>query len=285
MSASFEPGITGSDRKGDVLLRGTGQAQLVETRTLLRAEPEVTWQDYEDSLSRALNQIEIAHCVSTRTRLNGHLDGPETAAWLTQIAGAAERVGASGAPETVVTEAVEVVVDQHVPTDGAAKFVGAPWVADGWRRLGRALQEKARQSAGPDPAWLRIDAADGFFQFTDWTRHPWPGRICELCDVFAGEGLDGFAHLQGVVLSCGPAVCSGAIDPLAEYQDAEVGGVVGLRRLLAPHLVRETFIIPVRAEAAPWAGQWGDGYRTEPGWLDDDLARLGLAPVSACWGI
>jgi hypothetical protein len=284
VSASFEPNVPGGDRKADLLLNdGVAPNQLVETMTLLRAVPDMDWHDYEDSLTRAMFSVEHEHGVSTAMLLTNHMDEVETETWLTQITEAAARVRATGISETVEASGNTVAVHAQSLELGMARFTGASWFTDGWRRLGRALREKARQSAGPMPAWLRIDAADGFFQFTDWTKHSWPDRICELRDAVAREGLDDLTHLQGVVLSCGSAVCLGATDPQQEDRDAEAAGAVGLRKLLAPHLVRETFIIPLRDEAGSWAVRWHEAYRTEPVWLDDDLAALGLPPFAKHW--
>jgi hypothetical protein len=66
-------------------------------------------------------------------------------------------------------------------------FVGAAVTRDGWHRLGRAVHAKARQSSGALPVWLRIDALDGFFQFTEWPALEWPERIKRVATTLRGD--------------------------------------------------------------------------------------------------
>ncbi|MGH3627744.1 MAG: hypothetical protein ACRDRL_09940, partial [Sciscionella sp.] len=64
---------------------------------------------------------------------------------------------------------------------------------------------------------------------------------------------------------------------------AAVEGSIGLRRLLAPHLVRESLIVPLRDEGVELASVWAKAYGSEPAWLDQDLASLGLPALADCW--
>jgi hypothetical protein len=280
---SFEPRIPGSPRKADVLLNsGESDGTLVEATTLLRSDADKDWQQYEDRLSHTLFAIESAHDVHTATTLTSHPELDTVERWLAEIADTAAQVRRTGIARTVSIEGASTFVYSGTLIEGAARFTGAPMSGDGWRRLGRALREKARQSAGPLPAWLRIDAADGFSQFTEWTHLPWPDRVAQLRAALNAT-LTGVPHLHGVVISSGPAVCLGATDPLQHDADAEVEGSIGLRRLLAPHLVRESLIVPLRDEGAELASAWAKAYSSEPAWLDQDLASLGLPALADCW--
>lgn len=138
--------------------------------------------------------------------LADHGDDEATRQWLAHAREAAERVSAGTGSESVVADVGQIDILHDPCPVGAGRFVGAPYFSDGWRRLGRTLRDKARQSAGADPTWLRVDAADGFFQFTDWVNHPWPDRLRELRDVVADEQLEDLPHVHGVVISSGPAL-------------------------------------------------------------------------------
>lgn len=280
---AFEPEIPGSPRKADVLLNpGESGGTLVEAKTLLRSDADKEWNEYEDRLSYTLFAIESKHNVHTATTLTSHPALDTLERWLTEIADTAEQVRRTGLAQTVSIEGASTLVYAGALVEGTARFTGAQMSGDGWRRLGRALQEKARQSAGPLPAWLRIDAADGFFQFTEWTHLPWPDRVAQLRAALSAT-LTGVPHLRGAVISSGPAVCAGATDPVQHDADAEVDGAFGLRRLLAPHLVRESLIVPLQDEGVELASELAKAYASEPVWLDQDLAALGLPALADCW--
>jgi hypothetical protein len=154
-------------------------------------------------------------------------------------------------------------------------FVGATLARDGWHRLGRAVHGKARQSAGSVPVWLRIDALDGFFQFTEWPTLDWPERISRVAMALQRDLADaGAEHLAGIVLSSSTAVSLGAADPTAENQTVVSEHGTGIRRLVSAHLVRETVVIPLRDDAMPEFQRWGTACRDEPEWLSEDLSSL-----------
>jgi hypothetical protein len=72
----------------------------------------------------------------------------------------------------------------------------------------------------------------------------------------------------------------GLIDklPAAETEDGYF-----VRRLLAPHLARETIIVTLRPAGRDVASAWADAHASEPAWLDNDLATLDLPPLAAFW--
>jgi hypothetical protein len=118
-------------------------------------------------------------------------------------------------------------------------FVGATLARDGWHRLGRAVHGKARQSAGSVPVWLRIDALDGFFQFTEWPTLDWPERLNRVATTLQRDLADaGAEHLAGIVLSSSTAVSLGAADPTAENQTIDSEHGTGIRRLVSARRVQ-----------------------------------------------
>jgi hypothetical protein len=282
-AASFEPKVPGTDRKADVSLEPTdGKVELVETTTLFRSEVDRQWEEYEDRLRRSLMEIERRHGVYSITHLTDHLDSAATEDWLLAVNVAAADASASGQQQKVRSAAGEILLCTTGFARRTATFTGAALTADGWRRLGRAVQGKARQSAGLVPAWLRIDAMDGFFQFTDWAQLTGPQRTDRLADALANALVDA-THLQGVILSSGLAVSLGATDPTIEDTTNTTSRGTALRRTVSPHLVRESALVPLHGAAAGMAANWASAYSTEPSWLDEDLTLHGLSPLADLW--
>lgn len=142
-------------------------------------------------------------------------------------------------------------------------------------RLARMLVEKAHQSFGEEPVWLRVDALDGFFQLTEWPSMSWPDRITRLSEATSYH-LDGADHIAGLVLSSAAGVAIGATDAAKVDQRFETDAGTGLRRLIAPHVARESAVIPLHPAAAAEHLLWADEYLTEPTWLDEDLSSAGM---------
>jgi len=282
-TVTFEPAIPGSDSKADLRIEdGAGIPWLVETTALFRSRLDRDAEEYEDRFQWAVRAVEHRHRVHCITHLDDHLDQQGTQEWLSAVDAAARQVRAAGVSQTVATEAGRVRIQVSAPAGGATVFAGVLRSGDGWRRLGRAIRDKARQSAGPVPVWLRIDVLDGLFQFTEWSGLPWPERIEHVSVALRGE-LRGVQHLHGVVLSSGPAVALGAVERAQEDITAKAQGGTGIRRLIVPHLVRETLVITLHDSAAEQAAAWINAYAAEPDWLDEDLAQLGQQPSRSFW--
>lgn len=282
--ARFEPAIAGTLRSADVVLEGAGSQRplVVETTSLFRSVRDLTHHAYEERLGWSLVAIEQRHGVFIETRLAAHDDEAGTAALLGRIDAAAADVRRTGTPQTLSGPAGTATIRPEPLTEPMTTFAGAVHKEDGWRRLARALTEKARQTSGAGAAWIRIDALDGLFQFTDWRGHSWSDRVDRLAAALQATVADA-AHVAGIVLSTGPATAPGAVDPSAEDLTATTTAGIGLRRLLAPHVVRETFVVPLGPAVSDQVTVWTAGYAGEPAWLDEDLTAAGLPPLSAWW--
>ncbi|MBO3752120.1 hypothetical protein J5X84_39165 [Streptosporangiaceae bacterium NEAU-GS5] len=173
---AFEPEISGSRNKADLLVTPSEDSPfLVETTSLARADVEQAWEEYEHNVWQAVTTLEVRHNVRITVELIDHRDETETTVWLAAIEAAA-------ASSEHQVQRVELPMGRaEVRRSGSPMperaFVGATATRDGWRRLGRALQAKARQSEGPLPVWLRVDALDGFFQFTEFAPLDWAERV------------------------------------------------------------------------------------------------------------
>lgn len=269
-AVTFEPEISGGQNSADLLVMPSGDRPfLVEATSLARADVDLAWEEYEHRMWQAVTALELRHNVNIVVELIDHLDEVETAAWLDAIE---QEASSSGRGLQRVERAVGRAVVRPAGSPMLERtFVGAVAARDGWRRLGRALQAKAHQSAGPLPVWLRIDALDGFFQFTEFATLEWSERV-ERVATNLRENLASAGHLAGVILSSGLAVALGATDPTAENQTTRSTSGIGLRRLVSPHTVRETVVVALRDDVVDQQERWVAAYAAEPDWLVQDLS-------------
>lgn len=271
---TFEPEITGSRNKADLMITPSeGSPFLVETTSLARADVDQAWEEYEHNVWQAVTTLELRHNVRIAVELIDHRNETETATWLAAI----EAAAASSEHEVQRVESPmgRAEVRRAGSPTPERTFVGAVATRDGWRRLGRALQAKARQSEGPLPVWLRVDALDGFFQFTEFATLDWTEHVDRVATNLR-EDLAGASHLAGVVLSSGPAVVLGATDPTAENQTTRSAAGCGLRRLISAHTVRETVVVTLRDDVTDQRERWTAAYAAEPEWLPHDLSGRAL---------
>ena len=280
---SFEPAIPGSVHKADLQVEdGAPAPWLVETTTVLRGDVDKAWEDYEQRFRATIRRIEYQHAVTCVVAFDDHADDAVTAEWLATIELAAAHAQSVGVPQQVTSPVGTVTVLAGPPPAGTTLFTGAPQYRNGWHRLGRTLADKARQTSGPLPAWVRVDCLDGLFQFTEWARADPHTRVTEIAAAIR-QNITWPPHARGVVLSTGAGLSIGATDTSVENIDAITSDGIILRRLLAPHLVRETFIIPLADDAGTHAGLWAAAYDTESYWLDDDLSAAGLPRLAEFW--
>jgi hypothetical protein len=276
---TFEPEINGSRNKADlVIMHSADTPFLVETTSLARADVDLAWEAYEDKLWQAVTALESGYNVRIAVKLIDHCDEAETAVWLNAIKAAASSSG--DAVQLVESPLGRAEVRRIGSPTPEHTFVGAAETRDGWRRLRRTLQAKARQSEGPLPVWVRVDALDGFFQFTEFATLDWAERV-ERVAANIREDLADASHLAGVVLSSGLAVALGATDSAVENQTTRSARGCGLRRLISAHTVRETVVVPLRDDVADQLERWITAYAEEPGWLSKDLSDQDLPKLVA----
>lgn len=279
----FEPAIPGSTRNGDLLVAGgTNRAWMVETTTVPRAAVDLQWQAYEDSFQTAIRQIELRHGVTCVVLLEDHMALDETRAWLAAVEDAAKSMISGSDVCTVRSEIGTVTAHREPVAVGTAVFTGAAQYRNGWQRLGRTLAAKAEQVRGPWPAWIRVDCLDGLFQFTDWMKMAPQDRLEAIAEAIRSN-VQWPDNAEGVVLSTGPAVSLGATDRAAEEATVQTPDGAFVRRLLTPHLVRETLVVPLLGHSSDRAEWWLSAYAHEPEWLDQDLQAAGQPQLARLW--
>lgn len=289
-TASYEPHIPGTTHKADLLVNEPDGPWLVETTVVLRADVDKAWEAYEQQFQARLWDVESKYTVSCAAALLDHPDdmgehgehGDTTSQWLKAAEAAAGFAVATGQSQAIQTDFGWIAIYPGPLPDDVRPFIGAPQERDGWRRLGRTLAGKAKQIAGDLPVWVRVDSHDGMFQFTQWATMSPEDRIDALADVVRGM-VAWPACAQGLVLSSGCAFAFGANDPIVEDVTVRVEAGWFVRRLIAPNLVRETFIIQIASTAAAQTDAWAHAYGSEPEWLDADLAAANLPTLAQFW--
>jgi len=281
--AEFEPSIPGSAGRGDLLLdAGDKEPVLVETTTLFRASAGLSAESFDNALYERIRAIERQHSLHATVDLIQQLDLDATNDWLKAIEAAAAEVSASGVTQEVFSPG-GVVGLQIGEVPGGTIFSGVPQERDAILRLGKVVAGKAHQTKGPYPAWIRIDATDGLFGFTEWSKMPSSSERATMLAEAMGPYTDGHEHLQGVVYSSGATTVLGTTDPAIANASAQTEDGHFVRRLIAPHLARETIIVTLHPAGRDVARIWADAYQGEPTWLDNDLAALDLPPLAAFW--
>jgi hypothetical protein len=281
-SITFEPKISGSANRADLLItRPDSSSFMVETTTLARAKTDLEREQHEQHVWQAVTAVELRHGVRIAVHMTDYLDDAETSGWLGAIEHAASSHG-TDEPQLVESAVGRAEIRRAGAPGPGRRFIGTASDRDGWHRLGRAVHAKARQSVGPLPVWLRIDALDGFFQFTEWTELDWTERIKRVATALRHDLADAAAgHLAGVVLSSSSAVSLGATDLVAENQTAHSEQGTGIRRLVSAHVVRETVVIVLRDDAMTEGERWAAAYSAESTWLLEDLSNRAFPQLDA----
>ncbi|WP_432983258.1 hypothetical protein [Dactylosporangium sp. CA-233914] len=255
---------------------------MVETTTIPRAAIDTAWEEYEEALRAAVRRIELEFDVTCLIDLTSHMVEDETQAWLDAVRLIAAHTDGEPGNQVVPSEIGTITICRGLIPAGTALFAGAVQERDEWHRLGRTLAAKSQQVAGPLPAWIRVDCLDGLFQFTGWARMEAESRL----DAIAAEIRDRVAwsdNAEGIVLSSGPAVFTGGDDPAMAATTITTSACTFLRRVIAPNLIRESFIVPLRAGVDERRAWWSHAYGNEPEWLDADLRRARQPRLAELW--
>ncbi|MER7209967.1 hypothetical protein ABT340_23160 [Streptosporangium sp. NPDC000239] len=279
---SFEPVLSGSDHRADLIISALGQEFFVETTTLFRTQQDLNSEKYEERFLEQIRAVERCFGIYAISELFQHVDETVTADWVEAIEAAAAEVRDARETHTVVSDVGKVKLQVNAAPPETVTFRGALRERDIGRRLCHTVRVKALQSLGSVPTWLRVDALDGVFQFTEWARMPGTERVALLHDVLQPV-ISVAPHLHGVICSSGLAVSIGATDRIVEEVTVETSNGAMLRRLLGPHLAREMVIVSLQPEADSMAHAWAAAYANEPSWLDEDLTAVGLPPLEAFW--
>ena len=256
-------------RPADVAITTGGQRLVIETRAILTSDDWRNESDWTDQLFERIHDIEAQHGVRCEGEISTPLDERDTEALLAAIQTCARLVGANLEPPPMRTPGatINIVPESHTPASGLR---GPQMRGDSWARIAPRIREKVAVAAESGANWLRLDAREGLWQFTEWSTRP----LAEKLRAFDAAVRDLLRGLDGIIVSCGPLLRQGT------FNDEEVDlapGLVALRRCLPFTRVRETLIIAADASAPKAAPFWANCYSDEPMWLDWALRHAGLS--------
>jgi len=285
-----------SGRKPDLWLSRNGIDYVIEVTALSFDREFRTVETWTDGLFAALRTLEYYHHVATASCADEVLDDQATDQWLADIEQAAQLTSIDGVHRTVRSgsNTVEIAPDGQLPD---MRSTGPLQQQDVWARVGTRLEEKANQTCGGPPAWLRLDDVGALFKLTDWSTRPLTQRLEQLADNVAISLADA-PHVRGVILTGAVQYAAdGAVGATAWAKSGRMVGVpdqnpsrqrlaegpAALWRILPGSWQRLSFVIPTRhdhivlpAGTGLEPGLW---YAEEPAWLDRALSHLGQSPL------
>jgi hypothetical protein len=216
--------------------------------------------------------IEARHGVRCEGEITSLLDQQDTEVLVSAIEVRARLVGAGLEPPPLRVRGVAIeIVPQTRPAAGGLR--GPRLGGDSWARIAPRVREKVDAASASGVNWLRLDARDGVWQFTEWSTR----SLARKLQGFETAVRDLVGGIQGIVVSCGSLLRQGT------FEDEDVvdeRGLVAIRRCLPFSRVRETLLIPADPEALPTASCWADMYAHEASWLDWALAEVDLPPIN-----
>ena len=241
---------------------------MIETRAVMQSD---AWRDesaWTDRLFERIHRIESSHGVRCEGEISVALDDQQTEALLSAIETSARLVAVGMAPPPLRMPgvALEVVRQSQTASEGLR---GPEMRGDSWARIAPRVREKVEAAVESSANWLRLDAREGLWQFTEWATRP----LAEKLRVFHAAFRSLLGGLEGMIVSCGPMLAQGS------FEDEDVvlePGLVALRRCLPFVRVRETLIIAADAGRVPATPTWVDFYAGEPSWFDWALEHEGL---------
>lgn len=258
-------------RPADVGITLDEQRLVVETRAILASDDWREENDWTDQLFERIHHIETEHRVRCEGEISIVLGERDTEGLLSAIATRARLVSAhlEPPPMRIRGVAINIVPESQTPASGLR---GPEMRGDSWARIAPRIRQKVEAAAGSGANWLRLDAREGLWQFTEWSTRP----LAEKLSAFDAAVRDLLEGLDGIVVSCGPVLAQGTF----EDEDVVLGpGLVALRRCLPFTRVRETLIIAAEPAATDAAWLWVRFYSEEPLWLDWALRRTGLPSI------
>jgi len=167
---------------------------------------------------------------------------------------------------------------------------------DAGDRIRVRLEEKAKQTLGGPPAWVRLEVDPGFFGLTDLAHQPMRQRLERLSgavdywlrdsphihgvvlstDVVAGDGPDRTELLDAAVRASSPLI----LPPHIQAQRQVATGPSAMLRCLPHRRVRLVFVLPAADRAI--SGGLGEPLRVG-GWYDAEGSWLSWAVETLGW--
>jgi hypothetical protein len=257
----------------DVAFTLNGSRLVIETRAVFTSDEWRAANRRTEYVFEQIRDVELKHGVQCEGHLSRQLDDDERVELLALLEERARLVAAGAISPALQFAGARLLVSKRGDSPGRG-LSGPELRGDMWSRITRRIVDKAAQAKQSGANWLRLDAANGLWQFTTWSVQPLARKLDGLLPL----AVPALGSLDGIVIS------SGALQRQGQFQDEELqlgNGLSAARRLISPHRIRETLVIPSTAEHAAAAQSWQAMYVAEPNWLSWALARAGLPPADA----
>lgn len=267
-------------KKPDLRLEQLGRRYQVEITIQGKSRSVRQSEEFSDALSALTFAIEREFPVITNTVATRIVSEDEIAQWKTDVEKAASEVSCHGVPRAVEHAGIRTTLRAVI--EGKGRSYDGPLVAeDAWSRFAVRVLQKAAQTAGGPPTWIRIDELGGLMWLTS-AVYLQPHEQLEALVHNLEITLADHSHVVGVVISHSANPNWEGTSPDFTYLGDSALGLDGpavFERVLQGKRRRRTFLIPLvrgqrlvlpRGSGLP-IGRW---YADERSWLDWALDEL-----------
>jgi hypothetical protein len=239
-----------------------------------------------------LQAIEWSAQIAHQVMIGGHaeaeaIDGCDLEQFGPRLLECAAEVRADGRKRDITDVGLRLTVACQEDPEAPTSFTGPLTVSDPIKRLIARITDKAVQTSGGPPAWIRLDELGGLFNLTPWSQRPIEQQLGELHGALI-DTIRSFPHVRGLVLSDGtyPYAVDVRDDTCWRKGYPPLAGPVALVRQLPMRRSRRTFVLPsdlnrilLPSDLELSPAHWHDA---EASWLDWALAEAGW-PRLAEW--
>jgi hypothetical protein len=267
---TLEPSHEGC-RPADIAFETKTGEYIVEARAVLTSAAWEGGSEWTDALFEDIRQVESRYAVRCEGEVSRVLNDDARKLLLEAIETRAQLVAAGlEAPRIVdVGASLQIYQRDRRPAGGLR---GPELHGDSWSRIAGRIREKVDTATESGANWLRLDARNGLWQFSDWATRPLMAKA-ELLETVVRDALGTF---HGIIASCGSVLRQG------DFSDESVTawpGVVAVRRTLPFVRVRETVVVAASPAMIDESEFWREIYANEATWLDWALAKRNLPTV------
>lgn len=222
---------------------------------------------FRDRLNRQLMALSMTHSVSIRGDLFRIAEEPEFTQLVNEVDGRAKALKTLGESLAFNSDVARLMVtkSEHARLP---ELSGPPTQSDEWSCLEARINEKAKQTAGANNVWIRLDGLSGLWYFPGWAAHELREKlrlIAPLCQAV----LRKYDHVAGIVLSNRWAWQVGQPE-----ETVCLDGNFALRRHFSDGRERETIITRCDKGSRREVDAIMSWYAQEPSWLDWELSEL-----------
>lgn len=191
----------------DVIVEIGEDAVAIETAVILLDEPTREHENATDRLFELLRHVEIRHDVQIAGDFDRKLEDSEIGRLVREVEIKALEVRLDGVTRSVDSLRASLTLTRAgtLPRPGRSDPIRSSLL---WQRTERILRRKAEQCIQAASVWLRVDAQDGLWQFTQWASMKLPQKLAALIGPVR-RALEPYPHIKGLVLTSGATRAQG----------------------------------------------------------------------------